>query len=113
MFSRLFGYSPKPTNAHLFSFTPFKVLSEKNDPLISVNDLNSNTIIRELENENNYDLAKYYKGIKEDVEKEFTNINSFDAICFHTSTNVLMTLSRVPKDNIKNTSVLCIKYEKS
>ena len=101
-------------NAHLFSFTPYRILSEPGNIIIKVDELNSHSITQELENYNYNELSEYYKNIKEDIEREFSEtINKFDAICFHNTTNVLVTLTKVPKESIRENSVICIKYMKN
>ena len=100
----------KLNNAAIFSFTSFKILKERCDPTFYVNDLSSNSIIETLRKHNNQTMVKFYEEIKDDFEKEFENINKFDAVCFHSSTNIIVTLTTVPYDTIRDNAVVCVKY---
>lgn len=107
-FKNLFG-KEKEISANIFSFTPYKILSEKDDQYIQVTDLSHSTVINELENSNNYELSKYYKNVKEYYDNEFSE-TKFEAICFHNNVNVITTLSTKPKDLLNLNSVICIRF---
>ena len=102
------------TSKHIFSFTSYHILKQDTDIIISVVYLDSaefETILRH----NNYEkLADYFVQIKKDFDAEFTNLNTFDAVCFHDSIENLVTISKFDKNNknkIGKNSVICVRYD--
>lgn len=110
MFSYFTGLFSKKNvrSSSLFSFTPYKILSEPGDKYLITNNLDHNTVTFELMNSVSPSLATYYENIKNDIDEEFPNVK-FEAICFHNQVNIIATISTVPKELLNNNSVICIK----
>lgn len=98
------------TPAQLFTFRSYEILKTETDPVIHVENLDSENIELQLRDNNYENILDYYKKIKDEINKEFPNLNKFDALSFHTSTENMVTISKVPRENIRTNSVISVKY---